>query len=129
MNGSLLIVLGIIVVIGAALFGDQVIALFAGMTPLESLRMIVTFILHVAVATILSYAALTAPELLKPWLKTLRRKRRGTHRGASQPAAPRTPRMNYSALANWLLKQQSQPKQRQQPPMVSTGDDDNRLNF
>lgn len=133
MKGSLLIVLGIVAVIGGALFGDQVMALFAGMSPLEMLRMIVTFVLHVAVATILSFVAFTAPELLKPWMRTLRRKRRAARRGEPVKATmPRAPKMNYAALASWLLNRQntqSAPRTRQQPPTISPSDDENHLNF
>lgn len=130
MKSNGLIVLCIIAVIGAALFGDQVIALFVGMSPLESLQVIVKFILHVAVATIVSYVALTAPELFKPWMRTLRRNRRTARRQPAQIRAPREPRMNYKALFHTMLNQQNAPKPRlTQLPTVAPTQDESKLNF
>ena len=128
MRNNFLIFLGIVGVIGAALFGDRIVALFAGMTPLDALRMIATFILHVAVATILSFAVFTAPDLLKPWTRALRRKRKSARRQPPPVATPRAPRVNNAALLRWMLTQQSQPKPKQLP-MISSGDDQTRLNF
>lgn len=119
MKGNLLIGLVIVAVVGGALFGDQVLALFAGMTALEALRTIVTFILHVAVATIASWAAFTLPELLKPWRRALRKKRRLARRQPTQVAAPRAPRMNYAALLRLLLTQGNLPKARGPLPYPS----------
>lgn len=130
MRGGFMIVLCIIAVIGAALFGNQIVALFAGMTPLESLQVIVKFILHVAVATIVSYVALTAPELLKPWMRTLRRKRRTARRQPVQIRAPREARVNYKALFHTMLNQQNAPKPRlTQLPTVASTQDESKLNF
>lgn len=134
MKGSLLIVLCILAVIGAALFGDQVMALFAGMTPLEALRTIVTFVLHVAVATIFATLALGLPTLIEPWVRMLKQKRRAARRREpAQAATPRAPRMNYAALANWLLNRQNAqntPRTRPQPPITSASrDDETHLNF
>lgn len=76
-----LIVLTFIAAIGGLVFHDQVAGLFAGMTPLEALETIVTFVLHVAVTTIAAYVAYTLPEIAKPWVKTFRWKRRAERRG------------------------------------------------
>lgn len=131
MKNSLLIVLGIVAVIGAALFGDQVLALFAGMSPLEALRMIVTFILQAAVATIAATIALGLPTWMKPWIRMLRRKRRAARgRESVRAVTPRAPRMNYAALLRGLLTQQNAPRTRPQPPMISAShDDESHLNF
>lgn len=74
-------ILSLIALAAAALFWQQVWSIFTGMTVLESLEMIVQFILHVAVGTIVVYGAATAPELIKPWMRALRQKRRAQRRG------------------------------------------------
>ena len=48
---------------------------------LESLKQIVTFILHVAVATIAAYAAMTLPEFIKPWMRAFKVRQRQMRRG------------------------------------------------
>lgn len=104
----ILIVLTFIGVIGGLVFSDQVLALFQGMTPLESLRMVWSFVLHSAVTTILGYAGLLAyREIVLPGLRVLRQKRKTARRGRIQPkpAAPRAPRMNKDAILYWLASQ------------------------
>lgn len=124
MKGGLLIFLGIVMVIGAALFGDQVMALFAGMTPLEAMRMIVTFVLHVAVAKIISYAAFTAPELLKPWLRTFRRKRRQARRGSlPSKLVTKMPKVSHMDVMRWLMTHNSAGSRPQKPPVIQPTDD------
>ena len=78
---NFMIVLGVIVVIAAALFWREVLGLFAGMSPLEAMKQIVTFILHAAVATIAAYAVMTVPEFIKPWIQTFRSRQRQARRG------------------------------------------------
>lgn len=74
-------ILSLIALAATVLFWQQVWAIFAGMTVLESLEMIVQFILHVAVGTIVVYGVTTAPELIRPWMRALRQKRRAQRRG------------------------------------------------
>jgi len=77
---NFVIILGVIVVIAAALFWREVVGIFADMTPLEAMQQIVTFILHVAVATIAAYAVATLPEFVKPWMRTFRFRQRQSRR-------------------------------------------------
>ncbi len=77
---GLMILSVIVLVIGAGIFGDQVSAIFHGMTPMESLKFIVTFILHVSVGTIAAYVAYTLPEIVKPWMRVLKRRRKADGR-------------------------------------------------
>lgn len=83
-------ILSLIALAAAALFWQQIWSIFAGMTVIESLEMIVQFILHVAVGTIVMYGAATAPDLIKPWMRALRQKRRAQRRGRAvmQEKAP-----------------------------------------
>lgn len=71
MNKPLMIFVMIALVVGGALYADQILALFHGMSPLESLRFIWQFVLHVAVITIVVYLIQTLPEFVKPWSKAL----------------------------------------------------------
>lgn len=77
---QLIAILTLIALAATALFWKQVWSLFIGMSVLESLEMIVQFILHVAVGTIVVYGAATAPELIKPWMRSFRRKQRQARR-------------------------------------------------
>jgi hypothetical protein len=97
-----MIVLVIIVLIGAILFYDQIVAIFQGMSPMEAMKFIVSFVLHVAVATILSYIAYTLPEFVKPWMKILRTNRR---RGRRQPIQQKQPRQRSQRLTNAQILQ------------------------
>lgn len=74
-------ILTVILMAAAALFYEQIWALFSGMTVLEAMEMIVQFILHAVVATIVGYAAMTVPEFIKPWMKLHRRNQRAIRRG------------------------------------------------
>jgi len=55
---------------------------------LESLSMILQFVLHVTVATIAGYVIFGLPEIIKPWLRMLRQKRRAVRRGRRMQALP-----------------------------------------
>lgn len=74
---NFMIFLSVVLMIAVALFWRQVWGIFAGMSVLEAMNTIVTFILHVAVATIAAYAVMLIPEYVLPWLKALRWKRSG----------------------------------------------------
>lgn len=99
----------VIVFIACTLFWRQVWDIFAGMTVLESLNTIVTFILHVTVATIATYAAVTLTEFIKPWLKAFRKSKRAQRRGriAQQPAViTRSLKLNTNQMMQaWLMQQ------------------------
>jgi len=78
---NILLGLTTILLMAAALFWEEVWGIFAGMSVLESLSMILQFILHVTVATIAGYVVFGLPEIIKPWLRMLRQKRRAVRRG------------------------------------------------
>ena len=104
-----LIFLGVLLVIGVILFFDQVLALFQGMSPLEAMQKIFSFILHVVVVTILSYVAFTLPEIVKPWLRMVRRRGRAHRRGRFGRGEP-TPRFtgtfsNKDRVLWWMVNQ------------------------
>ena len=81
MKKNVLIILIFVAVIGAILFQDLILNMFRDMGPLESIKVIWTFVLHVAVTTALAYGAYTIPEIIKPWLKTFRWKQRAIRHG------------------------------------------------
>jgi len=68
--------ISIVLVAGAALFYDQILAIFGGMSVIESMKFIVTFLLHVTVGTICAYVLFGLPEIIKPWMRMLRQKRK-----------------------------------------------------
>lgn len=116
------IVLSLIGAAAAALFWKQVLAIFIGMTVLESLEMIVQFVLHVAVATVIAYGVMTLPEFIKPYWKLFRWKQRAARRGARRQviheAAPRTkqPRLTVQQLLSVLAPERTIHKEPTQPP-------------
>lgn len=82
---NLYIFAGGVLLVGALIFWRDVIALFAGMTPLESIQFIGNAMLHTAVVTICLWGATTLPELVKPWARMLRkagrRRRKAVYQG------------------------------------------------
>jgi len=108
MNKNFVIGIGIVLVIGTALFFDQVLALFAGLSPIEALRQIWTFVLHVTVGTICAYVAFGLPALIKPWMRMFRQKRRDLRRGRAGQAVLRSPKLDVNRLlAQLYVKQQT----------------------
>lgn len=131
---NFVILLSVIVVIAAALFWREVAGIFAGMSPLEAMRQIVTFILHVAVATILAYAAMTIPEFIKPWLRTFRFRQRQARRIHGNTAVrnvktQRTPKLNKDRMLIALVEQlmQKQTKGKERP--AADRDDQENIHF
>jgi hypothetical protein len=108
MNKKIMIALGFIVLIGAALFYDQIWAVFSGMSVMESMKFIVTFILHVTVGTICAYVLFGLPEIIKPWVRLLRQKRKTARKtqkaeGRRQILPQRAPTTNR--MVGYLLNQ------------------------
>jgi len=123
---QILIPLIFIAAIGGLVFHDQVLALFAGMTPLAALKLITDYVLHVAIVTIIGMVVLGLPEIVKPWLRMLRRKQRTTRRGQVSPhhlAAPRTPRINKDAVLTWLVSRMAKSEGKVQPSQTPPVDD------
>ena len=131
---NFVILLSVILVIAAALFWREVAGIFTGMSPLEAMRQIVTFILHVAVATILAYVVMTIPEFIKPWIRTFRFRQRQARR-AHNSAAVRSvrpkgmPKLNKDRMLIALVEQlmQKQTKGRERPAAVR--DDQENIHF
>ena len=99
-----LIILGMTALGGAALFFDDALAFFAGMSPLEAVKTIFTFILHVAVGTIAATVALGLPKIVRPWLKMLKRRQRQAWRaGPNAQWRVQTPKMRLTAEERALM--------------------------
>ncbi len=132
MKKNLLVVAVIVLVIGVALFHEQVWALFRGMTPLESLKFIFNFVLHVVVVTIVSYIAYTLPEIVTPFLRMFKRNRRTARRNRSQvkPVSTRQPKLTTDMLLReYILKQALSKTGRGAAQPTPTPQDDIRLDF
>jgi hypothetical protein len=125
MNKPLLIVLTFVAAIGGLVFYDQVLALFAGMTPLAALKLITDYVLHVAIVTILGMVIFGLPEIVKPWLGLLRRKRRALRRGAPMRTEPvqRAPRINKDQVLMWLASRMTQTTKTPTPSQTPPADD------
>jgi uncharacterized membrane protein YcjF (UPF0283 family) len=121
-----------IVGIGAFLFFDQVRALFRGMGPLEAMQQIITFVLHVAVATIVLTVLFGLPAIVKPWVRMFRWKQkaarrahaqRGTHRTAQ--TAQHAPGTGKDQVLWWMLSQMA--RKSNQPPGARHDDEPPRI--
>jgi len=124
MNKPTLIFLLFVLAIGSLTFADQIAAVFDGMTPLEALNFIVTFILHVAVATIAAWVVFGLPEIVKPWLRMFRRTPAHRRRSAPQAAAPRGARLNKDQVLMWMASQMTKGK-----TPATTPDDPTRIDW
>jgi hypothetical protein len=106
-----MIVLTIILLIAVVLFWREVWGIFAGMSVLEAMNTIVTFILHVAVATIAVYALTLIPEYVMPWLKVFKIKQRQDRKARRHGRMPepiaRAPRLNVNKVLLSLLARQA----------------------
>jgi hypothetical protein len=112
MNKHTLIIITFVLGIGAVLFADQLLAIFHGMSPLQAMQMIWTFVLHVAVTTIVGYVVVGLPAIVKPWLRMFLRKRKATHRGmdVQKTATQRAPRINKDQVLLWMASQMTKGK-------------------
>jgi hypothetical protein len=131
---NFMIVLGVIVVIAVALFWREVLGLFAGMSPLEAMQQIVTFILHVAVATIAAYAVMTVPEFIKPWIGTFRSRQRQARRGRGATAVQRVKAPGMSKLSKdkmliALTQQLMQKQTKGAEKSAAVQDDQEKIHF
>lgn len=116
MRRFVLTVVILALIAGVMLFPDQVLAQFRGMTPLDAMKTIVTFILHVAVGTIAAYVAYTLPEIVSPWLKALKRNSKGKkHNSTDFQKVQKTPKMNTDALFRAYMLQQMSSKKTVEP--------------
>ena len=125
---QMMIVLSLIALAAAALFWKQVWGVFAGMTVLQSLEMIVQFILHVAVGTIVVYGVATAPELIKPWMRALRQKQRAQRRGR-MIVQTKEPVSKPRRLSTMELLQLMAPEKKIQQTPSAPPDDRTELRF
>lgn len=111
---DLAIIMTFLAMIGGLVFYNQVVAIFAEMTPLEALNTIITFVLHVAVVTIAVWAVTTLPDLVKPWMRALKWKRKQAKRGgpstilrqrSGQALRTRTPRLTSDQMMKLYMMQ------------------------
>jgi len=130
MNKKDVLILSVIaMVVGAVFFGDQVLSIFRGMSPLEAMKFIVNFLLHVVVLSILSFLLYGLVEFAGPVMKLIRgrgskvQRRRGTEVQKVQ-----APRLNTNqALRMFALKEMMKGSRRESPPTAPQ--DDNQLRF
>lgn len=103
-----LLALSLIALAAVAVFWQQVWSIFAGMTVLESLDMIVTYLLHIAVGTILAVTLFGLPAIIKPWMRMFRQKHKTSRRSLRRNEQPteRVPKMSVYRLALSLLQKQ-----------------------
>lgn len=106
-RSEIMIVLGLVLVVAAVLFWDQVMAIFAGMTPLEAMQTIVQYVLHVTVITIFGFLIFGLPEIARPWIKMLKRtpKRWRSGPNAKWEKTPRMPKLTAEQRTLLLLQQ------------------------
>lgn len=76
MNKKMLIVIGLVLVIGSALFYDQILAVFSGMSAIEAIKFIVSSALNATVGGICAYVLFGLPKIIKPWARMFRKKQR-----------------------------------------------------
>ncbi len=114
-----LTILTLIALAAAALFWKQVLGIFAGMSVLESLDMIVTYLLHIAVGTIAAVMVFGIPKIVMPWYRMFRRKQRFMRRGrlVAHPKEPvfKPRRMTVEQLLGVLAPNQNIQKTTVQP--------------
>ncbi len=132
---SFTVVLVILLIIGAALFWNQIVDVFQSMSPLEALQVITTYLLHIAVGTICVVIIAGVPQILGPWLKTFRWKQRQARRS---PAPARTVqhvpgprRLNTDQLFKLYLLRQLQPPTHHTPslPPPSSAESEHRIHW
>lgn len=112
-------------VVGAVFFWDQVVGIFQGMSPLEAMKFIITFLLHVVVVTVLSYMLYTAPEIVKPWMRALKKRR--SHRGTmTNGKQERAPRLNTDQMLRLYIAQQMSGRTKRDVPPSASDDIDIR---
>lgn len=132
-RNEIMIVLGLVLVVAAVLFWDQVMATFAGMTPLEAMQTIVQYILHVTVITIFGFLIFGLPEIVKPWIKMLKRSPRRWRSGpnAQWQKAPRMPKLTAEQRTLLLLQQLQNGRMPKQatPPSGTQGQNENPLDL
>lgn len=141
-----LMFLVIVLIVAGLLFYDQVLNVFRGMTVLEAMRQIATFVLHVIVVTILGYVVVVANEIMLPWIRTFRRKQRTARRmmarGGRIPVKeeggkmPGVPRGNKDRALLWMIQQMTKPQPRpsippspQPSPLKVKGEERIKLDF
>ena len=91
-------VLAVILVVGAILFHEQVLAIFRGMSPLDAMQFIMKFVLHATVVTVLSYIVLSIPKMARPFFRMLRGRHR--HRRERYTHQMKTARVKSPHISN-----------------------------
>lgn len=112
----LLIVIGFVLAIGGLLFADQVAEIFSGMTPLEAMGLIWTFVLRAVVMALIGYAAVGLPSIVKPWMRMFKKQRRRREQIPATTRAPRMPRFSKDAALIWMMQKLAQRERGGQEP-------------
>lgn len=137
MRKDALTVLALIGLAGAAVYWEPIAASFDGMTPLDGLQTITAFFIKWAVIGLCVWAVSTIPDVVKPWLRMLRRNARSWRPGpnarwqGNSSAQPRMPRLTAEQRFLMLLARMNQQggrnmgSPRQNPPSPTpTGSDE-----
>ncbi len=123
-----ILILSLIALAAVGVFWQQVWGVFAGMSVLAALEMIVQYILHVAVWTIAAGVLFGLPAIVKPWLRMFRRKQRDQRRGRVV-VQPREPVFKPRKMTAEQLLSVLAPNQKIQKTTVQTPDERVDLNL
>jgi hypothetical protein len=126
LNKHILIIITFVLGIGTVLFADQVLAIFHGMSPLEAMQFIWSFVLHVAVTTIVGYVVVGLPKIVKPWLRMTRKQRRSRIGMQQVVSAPKMPRLNKDQLLLWMAEKLAKPTTK---ATTAQNSDEDRIRF
>jgi len=127
---GVLILSVIALVVGAVFFGDQVLSTFRGMSPLEAMKFIVTFILHITAGTIAAYMLYNLPEIFGPFVKLLKggSSKRQMGRRTEAPKVQKTPRWSTDQMMRMFIDRElTKGSGRKTPPTAPQ--DDTQLRF
>lgn len=106
MNKTYLSFLALVGVAGAAIFWEDVAAYFRGMSPLEAVKIITTYLLHLAVGTVAAVVIFGLPKIIQPWMRYFKRHQKNKWRSGPnaqwQQRPPRMPRLTAEQKF-WLM--------------------------
>lgn len=117
MNKTYLSFLALVGVAGAAIFWQDVAAYFMGMSPLEALKTIVTYFLHLAIGTVAAVVVFGLPKVIQPWMRYFKRHQRNKWRsGPNAQWQTKAPRVQAPKLtATLTMPKQAAPRPSTEP--------------
>lgn len=117
MNKTYLSFLALVGVAGAAIFWQDLAAYFMGMSPLEALKTIVTYLLHLAVGTVAAVVVFGLPKIVQPWMRYFKKHQRNKWRSGPnaqwQPKTPRAPAQKLTATLTMPKQTSPRPSTKQ----------------